>query len=79
MLHPSICALDAVYSIVHRYDLFDDYEAAINKGFIENYCNYIKGTTPLVIRPTRGLELAIGQTEDTLKEAIWFKKRLRQT
>jgi len=79
VLHPSICALDAVYSIVHRYGLFDDYKAAINKGFIENYCDYIEGTTPLVIRPARGLELAIGQTEDTLKEAIWFKKRLRQT
>ena len=66
ILHPSICALDAVYSIVHQYELFDDYNAVINKGFIENYCNYIEGTTPLVIRPTRGLKLAIGQTEDTL-------------
>ena len=66
ILHPSICALDAVYSIVHQYELFDDYKAAINKGFIENYCNYIEGTTPLVIRPTRGLKLATGQTEDTL-------------
>ena len=42
VLHPSICALDAVYSIVHRYGLFDDYKAAINKGFIENYCNYYR-------------------------------------
>jgi len=66
LLHPSLCVLDAIYSIQLKYEVFDDYQN--ETGLIQNYLRYIEQTRNIRVKPTRGTVIEAGQTEDTLRD-----------